>query len=87
MFFILTSMFFTTMVCSDCCTVYPRYYSRFATLSCIAFRYGSGCDNSLLRQLEACTARHLTERKVAKFHAQNDLVALGRDRSLRHACR
>lgn len=52
-----------------------------------AFRYGAGCDENLLHQLETCTKRHLVERKVVKFHASNDLVALGRDRALRHACR
>jgi len=54
---------------------------------CTAFRYGAGCDGGLVRQLETCTKRHLVERKVVKFHAHNDLVALGKDRSLRHACR
>jgi len=52
-----------------------------------AFRYGAGCNRGLVRQLEACTTRHLVERKVAKFHDHNDLVVLGRDRALRHACK
>ena len=58
-----------------------------AVVVCAAFRYGAGCDGDLLRQLESCTTRHLVERKVVKFHANNDLVALGKDRALRHACR